>query len=200
MVGEIAAERDQDPFTCLVDIVANDDLQTVLWPQPAADGDDDWALRRRLWDHDDVLLGGSDAGAHLDRILGSSYPTKFIGDCLRGRQLLGLEHAVQLLTDQPARLFGLRDRGRIRPGARADLVVFDPETVDSEPAHVVFDLPGDSKRLVANPIGVHRVYVNGVETIVDGTPTGATPGTVLRSGRDTDTVSTSASTSSPGAS
>lgn len=191
MVSDIAAERGQDPFTCLVDIVANDELKTVLWPQPGGDEAVDWDLRRRLWDDPDVLLGGSDAGAHLDRMLGSSYPTKFIADCLRGRRLVPLERAVQLMTDEPASLFGLRDRGRVAEGYHADIVVFDPETVGAEPARVAFDLPGESKRLVAGSTGVRRVYVNGVETIADGEPTGATPGRVLRAGRDTVTVDTS---------
>jgi N-acyl-D-aspartate/D-glutamate deacylase len=190
MVGDIAAERGVDPFTCIVDIVANDELKTVLWPQPAADTPADWELRRSLWEDDDVLLGGSDAGAHLDRILGSPYPTRFLGDCLRGRRLLPVERAVQLLTDEPARLFGLRDRGRLDPGFHADVVVFDPEIVDATKARVAFDLPGESKRLLSDPIGVRRVFVNGVATMIDDASTGATPGTVLRSGRDTDTVLT----------
>ena len=192
MVGEIARERGLDPFSCLVEIVINDELKTVLWPQPNADAPEDWELRRQLWDDPDILLGGSDAGAHLDRMLGSSYPTRFIGDCIRGRQLVPMERAVQLMTDVPARLFGLRDRGRVAEGYLADLVVFDPDTIDAEPAWVSFDLPGDSKRLLSRPTGVHSVFVNGVETVIDGQPTGATPGTVLRSGRDTETVATAA--------
>jgi N-acyl-D-aspartate/D-glutamate deacylase len=190
-VRDIAAERGQDPFACLVDIVAADDLRTVLWPQPSADTDEDWALRRDLWDEPDVMLGGSDAGAHLDRMLGSPYPTKFIGDCLRGRRLVPLERAVHLLTQVPADLFGLRQRGRLEPGYHADVVVFDPATIDAGPPTLTFDLPGASKRLLAQSIGVHRVYVNGVETIVDGAPTGSTPGTLLRSGLETSTVRTS---------
>jgi N-acyl-D-aspartate/D-glutamate deacylase len=190
-VGDIAAERGEDPFATIVDIVANDDLRTVLWPLPSADSDADWELRRRLWDEDDVLLGGSDAGAHLDRMLGSPYPTRFVGDCLRGRQLVPLERAVHLLTDVPARLFGLRDRGRVAEGGHADLVLLDPATVDASPARIAFDLPGESKRLLADPIGVVRVLVNGQETIVDGQPTGDVPGTVLRSGRDTTGTATS---------
>jgi N-acyl-D-aspartate/D-glutamate deacylase len=190
-VSDIAAERGEDPFATIVDIVANDDLRTVLWPLPSADSDADWELRRRLWDEDDVLLGGSDAGAHLDRMLGSPYPTRFVGDCLRGRQLVPLERAVHLLTDVPARLFGLRDRGRVVEGGHADLVLLDPATVDASPARIAFDLPGESKRLLADPIGVVRVLVNGQETIVDGQPTGDVPGTVLRSGRDTTGTATS---------
>jgi N-acyl-D-aspartate/D-glutamate deacylase len=191
-VGDIAKERGEDAFTTIVDIVVNDELKTVLWPIPAADGDADWELRRTVWEHEDVLLGGSDAGAHLDRMLGSPYPTRFIADCLRGRRLVSLERAVHLMTDAPARLFGLRDRGRLEQGYHADVVVLDPATVDATAARIAFDLPGDSKRLLADPRGVVRVLVNGRETIVDGQPTGALPGTVLRSGRDTAGTETSA--------
>ena len=152
---------------------------------------EDWQARAELWNRDDVLLGGSDAGAHLDRILGSPYPTRFIGDTLRGRKLLSLERAVQLMTDVPARLFGLRDRGSLTAGNFADVVVFDPNTIDAEPPKTVFDLPGDSKRLLAGSIGVEHVFVNGVETIVSGAATGKTPGVVLRSGEGTYSVDTS---------
>jgi N-acyl-D-aspartate/D-glutamate deacylase len=140
-----------------------------------------------LWDDPDVMLGGSDAGAHLDRMMGSSYPTRFLADCLRGRRLVPLERAVEMMTDVPARLYGLRERGRIEPGYFADVFVFDPETVSSGPARRVWDLPGDSLRLTASSTGVRRVLVNGVVTVADGESTGALPGTVLRSGRDTET-------------
>ena len=89
---------------------------------------------------------------------------------------------------EPAGLFGLRDRGVLREGAYADVVVFDPETVGSEVATLVRDLPGDSARLTAGSVGVKRVLVNGTVIVEDGIATGATPGTVLRSGRDTATV------------
>jgi len=187
MVGDIARERGQDPFECLCEIAIADEFRTVLWPTPGDDGDDDWALRRELWDDPDVMLGGSDAGAHLDRMMGSSYPTRFLADCLRGRQLVPLERAVQMMTDIPAQLYGLRERGRLEPGFHADVFVFDPETVSSGPARRVWDLPGNSLRLTASSTGVRQVLVNGVVTVADGESTGALPGTVLRSGRDTQT-------------
>jgi N-acyl-D-aspartate/D-glutamate deacylase len=190
VVGDIAAERGQDPFATLVEIAANDELRTVLWPMPSDNDPDSWALRARTWEEPDVLLGGSDAGAHLDRMAGAPYPTRFLGDCLRGRKLVGLERAVAMMTDEPARAFGLRDRGRIAPGYLADLALFDPATIDSEPATLVHDLPAGAARLTAGSIGVVHVLVNGVEIVRDGTPTGATPGTVLRSGRDTVSVPT----------
>ncbi|MGP3990619.1 N-acyl-D-amino-acid deacylase family protein [Streptomyces sp. 3N207] len=190
VVADIAAERGQDPFGCLVDICANDELRTVLWPMPTDNDPASWELRRQTWEHEDVMLGGSDAGAHLDRMCGAPYTTRFLGDCLRGRKLVGLERAVQLLTDEPARLFGLRERGQVREGWHADLVLFDPERIDAGQATLVHDLPGDSPRLDSRAVGVVGVWVNGVETIRDDKVTGAVPGKVLRSGRDTETVST----------
>lgn len=190
IVKDIAAQRGQEPFACLVDICANDRLRTVLWPMPTDNDPASWALRAETWQHEDVLLGGSDAGAHLDRMCGAPYTTRFLGDCLRGRRLVGLEQAVKMLTDDPAQLFGLRERGRVQEGYHADLVLFDPETVDAGQATLVHDLPGESPRLDSKAIGVHAVWVNGVETLRDDEVTGAVPGTVLRSGRDTRTVST----------
>jgi N-acyl-D-aspartate/D-glutamate deacylase len=147
-----------------------------------------------VWNDPGAMVGGSDAGAHLDRMCGSNYPTSFLGDCLRKRKLVSLERAVQLMTEAPAELFGLRDRGRVAEGQRADLFVFDPATVGSEPATLVHDLPGGSPRLIADAIGVVRVLVNGVETVADGKPTGSLPGTLLKSGRDTATVDPTPST------
>jgi len=93
-----------------------------------------------------------------------------------------------MMTTAPAQLFGLVDRGEIREGAFADLVVFDPETIGSEDARLVTDLPGDSSRLTAGSFGMKRVIVNGAVIVEDGVANGATPGTVLKSGRDTYTV------------
>ncbi len=189
-VDEIAQERGQDAFACIVAIAAKDRLRTVLWPQPTSDTVADWALRRQVWDHPDVLLGGSDAGAHVDRMCGSSYPTSFLADVLRGRQLVSLERAVELMTDVPARLFGLRDRGRIELGAWADLVVFDPATIGATSPRVADDLPGGGARLVSSGEGIAHVFVNGVEILAGGQPTDDRPGTVLRSGTATRTVDT----------
>ena len=170
------------PFDTLLDIVLADDLRTVLWPN-TDDGDEaTWEMRAEIWSDPRAMVGGSDAGAHLDRMCGSNYPTAFLGDCLRGRKLVPVEKAVHMMTDQPAQLFGLRDRGLVREGYVADLFVFDPETVGSEPARLVHDLPGGTPRLYAGSHGVVRVLVNGVETVRDGAPTGALPGTLLRSG------------------
>ncbi len=189
-IGSIAAEQGKEPFDALLDLVIADGLRTVLWPK-ASDGDDaSWAARVAVWDNPGAMIGGSDAGAHLDRMCGSNYATSFLGDCLRKRKLVSVERAVQMMTQAPAELFGLKDRGVVAEGNFADLFIFDPETVGSEPATLVEDLPGGSPRLIAASTGVTRVLVNGVTTVIDGAPTGALPGTLLRSGRDTDTVDT----------
>jgi N-acyl-D-aspartate/D-glutamate deacylase len=187
-VADIAAERGTEPFDTLLDIVIADDLRTVLWPKPSDRDDESWRLRAEVWSDPRAMVGGSDAGAHLDRMCGSNYPTSFLGDCLRNRRLVPVETAVAMMTRQPAELFGLVGRGQIVEGYAADLFVFDPATIGSAPARLVHDLPGGAPRLIAEPLGVVRVLVNGVETVVDGSPTGALPGSLLRSGRDTRSV------------
>ena len=187
-VSDVATERGRSNFGTLLDIVVADECRTVLWPVPQDDDSESWRMRAELWADPRAMIGGSDAGAHLDRMCGAPYPTRFLADCIRGRKLVPLERAVQLMTSAPASLFGLRDRGTLAEGAIADIFVFDPATVDSEPAALVTDLPGNSARLTAGSRGVKRVMVNGVTIIIDGKATGATPGTVLRSGRDTATV------------
>jgi N-acyl-D-aspartate/D-glutamate deacylase len=158
---------------------------------PTDSDPDTWSLRGSAWAEQDIMLGGSDAGAHLDRMAGAPFPTRFLGDMIRGRKLVPLEQAVHMLTGAQADVFGLTRRGYLREGYQADIVVFDPETIASEDASLVADLPGDAPRLTAGSIGIKRVLVNGVETIRDGVATGAKPGTLLRSGRDTETVATS---------
>jgi N-acyl-D-aspartate/D-glutamate deacylase len=188
LIGDIARERGQRDFYTLLDIVLADDLRTVLWPGPTDDDPSSWLMRQAAWDHDHVMIGGSDAGAHLDRMAGASYTTQWLADCLRGRQLATLEGAIAHMTDVPARFFGIRERGRIAEGWHADLVVLDPMTVGAGEFQMRNDLPGDSPRLYADAIGIERVYVNGTCTVVDGTPTGNLPGSVIRSGTDTETT------------
>jgi len=188
LVREIAAERGAEDFDTLLDVVLADGLRTVLWTEPPDNDAESWELRAAAWEHPDTLLGGSDAGAHLDRMCGAPYTTEFLGDCLRGRKLTSVEKAVQALSDAPARLFGLRERGRVAEGNHADLVLFDPETVGAGEVHSRKDLPGDSERLYAESRGVEGVWVNGVRIVEAGEATGALPGRILRSGRDTETV------------
>ena len=188
-VYDIAKERGRENFDTLLDVVIEDELRTVLWPLPPDDDPDSWKLRADAWRHPLVLIGGSDAGAHLDRMCGAPYTTAFLADTLRGRKLVSLEDAVHMITQAPAELFGLRDRGVVREGSHADLVLFDTATVGTDEVRLVEDLPGGTARLFAGSRGIERVFVNGRPIVTAGATTGELPGTVLRSGRDTRTVS-----------
>jgi N-acyl-D-aspartate/D-glutamate deacylase len=95
---------------------------------------------------------------------------------------------VHRITERPATYFGLIDRGQIALGNHADLVIFDAEKVGRGPSYYRYDVPGDQFRIYADAQGVDHVFVNGVQIVKNGEHTGATPGTVLRSGRDTHTV------------
>jgi N-acyl-D-aspartate/D-glutamate deacylase len=119
---------------------------------------------------------------------GAIYSTALLSHGVRDYRVISLEEAIHQLTEVPARLYGLRDRGRIADGARADLVLFDLDRVGYGPERTRADLPGGAWRLYAEAEGVDRVLVNGVAVVDGGRITGATPGTLLRSGRDTDTV------------
>ncbi len=186
-VGEVARRRGVTPFDALLDVVVADRLRTGLRP-PIGESEADWALRARAWLDPRAVVGGSDAGAHLDTMCGAIYSTSMLGDGVRARGLLSWEQAVRQLTDVPARLYGLRDRGRLAPGAFADVVVFDPTSIGHGPVRTRDDLPGGASRLYAEASGVGHVLVNGTEIVRHGSFTAARPGRVMRSGRDTDTV------------
>jgi len=191
-LGEIAAARRTDVVDVLIDVVLPDALTlfTVLPSLTPSLGrtDEGWAERVRIWQDPRVMLGGSDAGAHLDLMCHANYPTVVLGEVVRDRGLLALEEAVEMMTDRPARHYGLVGRGRVAPGYHADLVLFDPAAVRTEPAELRADLPGGGERLVAGAVGIERVLVGGVEVVTGGHPTGARPGRVLRSGRDSATA------------
>ncbi len=188
-VGEVAASRGGEPFDTLLDVVIADQLRTGLSPPLTGDDASDWKMRAEVWRHPGAVIGGSDAGAHLDMMCGAIYTTSLLGKGVREHQVVTLEEAVRLVTDVPARFYGLTERGRIQPGWHADLVLFDPATVDHGPERTRYDLPSGAPRLVADAYGITSVLVGGVEVCRDGAATGALPGTVLRSGRDTETVS-----------
>jgi N-acyl-D-aspartate/D-glutamate deacylase len=186
-VRDVAIERGRDPWDVVCDLAVGDRLRTVFWTTgrmaPAA-------ARQRVDTLRDprVLIGGSDAGAHLDRMCGARYPTKFLASYVREAQALGLEEAVHLLTEVPARYFGLRDRGTIAVGRHADVVVFDAATVDAGRIVSVADLPAGANRLTSYAAGIDYVLVNGAVLVDHGDTTDARSGTLLRAGRDTTTV------------
>lgn len=188
-VGDIAAERGGDPFDVLLDIVLADDLRTGLRPAGmGTENEQDWALRADVWRDPRTVIGGSDAGAHLDMMCGAIYSTALLSHGVRQFGVISLEEAIHQLTEVPARLYGLIRRGRIAPGYAADLVMFDPDRVGYRPERMRSDLPGSASRLYAEATGVHQVLVNGVPAVRDGSLTGDLCGTLLRSGRHTMTV------------
>jgi N-acyl-D-aspartate/D-glutamate deacylase len=145
-------------------------------------------MRADAWKDDRAIIGASDAGAHLDMIDTFAFSTQVLSQGVRERRLLELEDAVYRMTKLPAETFGLRQRGMIAEGYHADVVVFDPDTIACGPLHSRNDLPNGAERLFCEAIGVAHVIVNGREILDHGKPTGNLPGTVLRSGRDTETV------------
>src|SRR3954454_3337612 len=191
-VADVARARGTDPVDVLLDVVLPEDLAlTTVFPSLVPSlgvSDESWRVRGDVWRDPRVVLGGSDAGAHVDIMCHANYTTVVLGELVRERGLFTLEDAVRRLTDVPARLLGLRDRGRIAEGAHADVVVFDPERIGSHPAEERHDLPGGAMRLYADAIGVNEVIVGGEPIVERGVLTGAQPGTLLRSGVDTDTV------------
>ena len=186
-IGDIAEELGQTPWDALCEIVVADELKTGLYPPAAGDNDESWALRQALWNDDRCLIGASDAGAHLDFLATFNYSTYLLA-AARDKKLMSLEAAVHKLTDVPARLYGLKHRGRIEQGWWADLVLFDPEKVAPEEIEVREDLPGGAWRLYGEAIGVRHVFINGEQAVADGQFTDSRPGTLLRSGRDTEPV------------
>ena len=188
-VADIATEKGVHPVDALLDIVVADDLLTGLEPPTVGLDEESWAERARLLDTDPrVVAGGSDAGAHLDMMKTFACHTSFLAEAVRTRELVSLERAVQLFTDVPARLYGLTDRGRIAEGWFADLVILDPDTVGPGTVAPRADLPGGGWRLYSEATGIDATIVNGTPIVVEGRVTGDTPGTTLRSGRDTETV------------
>jgi N-acyl-D-aspartate/D-glutamate deacylase len=187
-VGQVAVAEGKSAFDAMCDLVVADRLRTSFAPPPVGDDDATWRLRAEMWSDERVVLGASDAGAHVESISTFNYATSLLGESVRGRRLLSLEEAVRLLTDVPARLYGLRGRGRIAEGNVADMVLFDETTVDPGAVETRWDLPADAPRLYSEPHGVEHVFVNGTEIVHRNQLTGVRPGTLLRSGVHTSTV------------
>ncbi len=188
-VGEVARARSQDALDTLLDVATEEGLRTYFQQQfPEEDAEVLWKRRANVWKDRGVIIGSSDAGAHVDMACGPRYTTALIGRSVRDRHIISLEDAVRLITDVPARFYGLRGRGRIAEGWLADVVVFDPAKVDYQPVHLRADFPAGAQRLYTESSGMSHVFVNGREVAHAGGYTGNLPGTVLRSGRDTETV------------
>lgn len=128
-IGELATEQGRQPWDTLADLVIADRLRTVIANPDRGQDEASWAKRAEVWRDPRAVVGASDAGAHLDMIDSFAYCTTMLAEGVRKRELLSWEEAVHLLTDRPARLYGITGRGRIAPGWHADLVVFDPVTI-----------------------------------------------------------------------
>jgi len=184
-IGDIAREQGKTSFDALVDLSLADGLLTSFMP-PAFGGDEaSWRERGRVWLDERTVIGGSDAGAHLDMIDTFAFSTQVLGNGVREYGLLDLEQAVHQLTQVPAELYGLRDRGLVKQGWAADLVVFDPDEIAPGETYTRTDLPCGGGRLYAEALGIGHVLVNGSEIVRDGEFTSERPGRVFRSGRDT---------------
>ena len=191
-IADIARDRGTDPVDVLIDVVLPDRLPlTLVFPSLVPSlgrSDESWQVRAGVWADDRTVLGGSDAGAHVDLMCHANYTTMLLGESVRERGLLTLEEAVHQLSDVPARLYGLSGRGRVADGWHADLVVLDPDQVGSGPNQVRHDMPAGGERLYAEGRGLAHVFVNGREIVTDDQLVGDVGGTLLRSGRDTETV------------
>ncbi len=187
-IGEIAEREAKTPFDALLDIVVADELRTVLELPTSGTEDADWKARLEVWRDGRAVIGGSDAGAHLDILATFHYATGMLAEAVRERGLLPIEEAVHRITDVQAQLYGLRGRGRLEEGCHADVVVLDLATVGPGPIHTRSDLPAGASRLFGESRGIAHVLVNGVELVRHGELTGARSGTLLRSGRDTETA------------
>ena len=176
-VAEVARERGQHPAETMIDLALAKDLD-LFFLQPVANEDQDYALE--LMRHPRAVVTFSDSGAHVSQLMDSSLQTHLLYHWVRRKQAFTLEQAVRMLTLVPATLWGFADRGLIREGMAADLVVFDPETIAAEMPEVVDDLPSGARRLVQRTRGIAATVVNGEVLLRDGKHTGALPGQLLR--------------------
>ncbi len=183
-VEDVAKERGGDAFDVLFELWSADELKTGLYAEPFANSEGSWEVRRETWRDPRVLIGGSDAGAHVQMLATFDYSVVMLA-LTRDAGALELPEVVHKLTEVPARLYGLDDRGTIREGAYADVVVFDPDTVGPGAPGWRDDLPGNAGRIYQEPTGISHVVVNGTEVVTPDGLSEARPGTVLRSGRDT---------------
>ncbi len=178
-VAEIAAARGTRPLDALLDLGLDEELETDFVISGLFNGDD--AALAALVRDPHVLLGGSDGGAHVKFICQVAYSSHLLSYWVRERQVLSLEHAVRRLTMEPARMLGLRDRGLLREGLAADIVIFDPDQVGAGPREVATDLPGGVRRIVRRDQGYLATLVNGQVVRRDGEFAAVRPGRVLRS-------------------
>jgi N-acyl-D-amino-acid deacylase len=182
-VSAIARERNADPLNVFFDLAIEDDLN-LTFMMPVLDINEERVARK--FSDPRTMIGISDGGAHVDMLCNAGYPTYLIGNFVRGKQAITLEHAVKRITSEPARFFGMTDRGELRAGLAADITIFDFDRIDSpERPEVRHDFPGGGRRLVTQSQGIEYTIVNGKVLYEGGKHTGVLPGRVLRSGPPT---------------
>jgi N-acyl-D-aspartate/D-glutamate deacylase len=174
---EVAAERGVDPFDLMLDLSLEDDLQT-RFAIPIRNLQQEELIE--LVQDKRTVLGAHDAGAHVDELCDSMYPSEILGYWVRELGALTLEDAVFRLSGHPATIWRMHDRGFVRPGFAADLVAFDADTVGALPQERVHDFPASGERVIARSTGYEHMWVNGTQTRRDGAEIeGATPGVYL---------------------
>ena len=176
-VAEIATQRGCDPVEAMIDLALEKDLD-LFFLQPIANEDQDIALEIMRLPR--VVVTFSDSGAHVSQLMDSSLQTHLLGHWVRTKGAFTLEQAIRMLTLVPATLWGFSDRGLLREGMAADLMVFDPDTIAPEMPQVVHDLPAGAKRLIQKTRGIAATVVNGHVLLREGKHTGALPGRLLR--------------------
>ena len=178
-VAELASAAHKDPLEWMLDTALEENLDTLF---SALLLNSDEAAVGRMLKHPCSLVSLSDAGAHLTFFNDAGFGLHLLGHWVRSEGVLTLADAVWRLCGQPAQLFGIKDRGALKVGSHADLLLFDPATVDRGPKRRVFDLPGGHPRLTTAPVGVYGVWVNGTRIAGRDGPVEvrALPGRLLR--------------------
>jgi N-acyl-D-aspartate/D-glutamate deacylase len=177
----LGRQRSTSPFDLMVDIAMADRYETRF---RLVRLNDDEAELTDLLNDKRVILGLSDAGAHVDQLCDARFATHLLSHWVREKSAVPLELAIWRLTGQPAHVFRLPNRGLVRSGFAADLVAFDPATVGHGPLQRVWDSPGGADRLIAQSRGMEHIWVNGTQTRRNGEDLGAYPGTLIRSAFD----------------
>ena len=176
-VAEMAKERGCGPVELMMDLAVERDMN-VFFFHPIANEDQEIALE--LMKLPRAVVTFSDSGAHVSQLMDSSLQTHLLAHWVREKRAFTLEEAVRMLTLVPATHWGFHDRGLLREGMAADIMVFDPNTIAAEMPEVVNDLPAGAKRLTQRTRGIKATVVNGQVLLRDGKHTGALPGKLLR--------------------
>ena len=175
-VAQLSAQRGKHPVEVMIDLVLENDNQVFI--QPLVNEQPDHVLG--MLKHPRTLATFSDSGAHVCQEMGSSLQTHMLSYWVRAKQAFTLEEAVRKLTFDNASAWELNDRGLLRTGYKADLVLFDEVRVRPAMPSVETDLPGGARRLVQKAEGIAAVVVNGQVTLENGDATGRMPGALLR--------------------